>query len=240
MYNLRVADIDFRLEYEYPTMLKQAKDYIIDESDKSYKPIFGIILNKDSLVEFQKENPHLSINDCEYLLTGAAFYEKLIEFKGVLLHSSAVVVDGYAYLFSAFSGVGKSTHTGLWLDYFGDKAYILNDDKPALRMTDGRVYAYGTPWSGKTDLNRNVKVPVAGICFIERSQKNYIRRAETFEAFGKFFEQTVRPDNEEKTDLFMGTINDIFCNLPIYIMGCNISPEAVETSYNEMRKGIIK
>ncbi len=240
MYNLRVADIDFKLEYEYPTMLKQAADYIVEEGTEGYKPLFGIFLNKSALKEFQAENPHLTINDCEYLLTGAAFYEKLIEFKGVLLHSSAVVVDGYAYLFSAFSGVGKSTHTGLWLDYFGDKAYILNDDKPALRMTGGRVYAYGTPWSGKTDLNRNLKVPVAGICFIERSEENHIRRAETFEAFGKFFEQTLRPEDEEKTDMFMETINDIFCNLPIYIMGCNISPQAVETSYNEMRKGIIK
>ncbi|MCD8089030.1 MAG: hypothetical protein LUD81_00095 [Clostridiales bacterium] len=240
MYNMRVADIDFKLEYKYPTMLKQAAAYVVEDGAENFKPTFGIFLNKSSLEEFQAENPHLTINDCEYLLTGAAFYEKLVEFRGIMLHSSAVVVDGYAYLFSAASGTGKSTHTGLWLDYFGDRAYILNDDKPALRMTENGIYAYGTPWSGKTDLNRNLKVPIAGICFIERSEENHIRKAGTFEAFGRFYEQTIRPESEENMAMFMETANDIFSSVPIYIMGCNISHEAVETSYNEMRKGIIK
>ena len=73
----------------------------------------------------------------------------------MLLHSSAVVVDGYAYLFSADSGTGKSTHTGLWKQHFGDRAYIINDDKPAIRKVDGEWYVFGTPWSGKTDTSVN-------------------------------------------------------------------------------------
>ena len=51
------------------------------------------------------------------------------------------MVDDYAYVFSADSGTGKSTHTQLWLEHFGDRAYILNDDKPAIRLIDGKVYA---------------------------------------------------------------------------------------------------
>lgn len=240
MYDLRIADIDFRLDYKYPRMIKQSRDYIV-ENKAGFKPIFGISLNDEYLEDFHNENSHLSMDDCEYLLTGACFYEKLIEYKGVMLHSSAVVVDGYAYLFSADPGTGKSTHTGLWLEWFGkDKAYILNDDKPALRIIDNTVYAYGTPWSGKTDLNTNKKVPVAGICFIERAEKNSIRHAETFDAFGRFFTQTVRPREEKIMDMFMDTVNDVFSRIPMYIMGCNISFEAVQTSYNAMKEGILK
>lgn len=239
MHDLRVADIDFRLDYKYPRMINQSEEYLM-EGDESFKPIFGISLNEEYLEDFHSRNPHLSLDECEYLLTGACFYEKLIEYKGVMLHSSAVVVDGYAYLFSADSGTGKSTHTGLWLEYFGDKAYILNDDKPALRIEDGKVFAYGTPWSGKTDLNRNKKVPVAGICFIERAETNSIRKAETFDAFGRFYTQTVRPYEENIMGMFMDTVNEIFNAVPIYIMGCNISREAVLTSYNAMKEGIVK
>ena len=79
----------------------------------------------------------------EYLFTGFSFYKQLLNFGGFMLHSSAVVVDGKAYLFSANCGTGKSTHTKLWLNLFGDQAYILNDDKPALRLEDGTWYAYG-------------------------------------------------------------------------------------------------
>lgn len=82
---------------------------------------------------------HLSDEDCEYLSSGGSFYNQLLKFDGMLLHSSAVVMDGYAYLFSAPCGTGKSTHTALWRKVFGeDRARILNDDKPALRFEDGR------------------------------------------------------------------------------------------------------
>ena len=90
----------------------------------------------------------------------------------------AVVVfamDGQAYLFSADSGVGKSTHSRLWQQVFGDqRVTIINDDKPALRLRDGVWYVYGTPWSGKYGLNHNLCYPLAGICFLERSKTNKI------------------------------------------------------------------
>ncbi len=101
------------------------------------------------------KHPDVSDDVGEHMSTANSFYTKLLDFDGIRLHSSAVVVDGRAYLFSATSGTGKSTHTGLWLELFGDKAYIINDDKPAVRLRDGVWYAYGTPWSGKHDNSVN-------------------------------------------------------------------------------------
>lgn len=71
---------------------------------------------------------------------------------------------------------GKSTHTKQWQKYFGaDQAIIINDDKPVLRRLEDGWYAYGTPFSGKTDENVNKKVKLQGICMLERGE-NRIRQ----------------------------------------------------------------
>ena len=72
------------------------------------------------------------------------------------------------------SGTGKSTHTALWLKNFAPRASIINDDKPAIRIQKDGIFVYGTPWSGKTDQNKNVKVPLQGIAFLERGEENSI------------------------------------------------------------------
>lgn len=134
-----------------------------------------------------KEHPELVQDDWEYMLTGSDFYTELIKYNGILLHSSCVVVDDYAYVFSADSGTGKSTHTQLWLEHFGDRAYILNDDKPAIRLIDGKVYACGTPWSGKYDYSTPKIVELAGICFLQRSETNWIKRLKQAKRFLIYF-----------------------------------------------------
>ena len=142
---------------------------------------------------YQERNPQMTEEDAEYLGTGSSFYRKIIEHDGMMLHASAVVVEGKAYLFSANSGTGKSTHTALWLKLFGKRAFILNDDKPALRYQEGTWYAYGTPWSGKNDISTNIGVPLAGIALLERSENNEIYPSEGPECILPLFRQTIRP-----------------------------------------------
>ena len=105
----------------------------------------------------------MSDDDLAYMESARLFYSKLIDFEGFYLHSSAVELEGRAYLFSGPCGTGKSTHTRLWQSTFGEAAQVFNDDKPALRRREGRWYAYGTPWCGKDGINQNKKVPLAGI-----------------------------------------------------------------------------
>lgn len=73
-----------------------------------------------------------------YFESGRQFMAQLPRFDGFYLHSSAAAVDGKAYLFSGPSGVGKSTHVGLWQELLGDNVCRFNDDKPPLRRLDGR------------------------------------------------------------------------------------------------------
>ena len=127
-------------------------------------------------LQLQQMQPQLDRNTCEYLTTGDGFYRQLIGFDGMLLHASAVIMDGWAYLFSAPSGTGKSTHTALWQQIFGEeRARILNDDKPALRLENGRFYAYGTPWSGKTPCYINQRARVGGIIQLSQAHANKVR-----------------------------------------------------------------
>ena len=183
------------------------------------------------------EQPHLSIEECEYISTGASFYRQLLNFDGLVLHASAVVLDGYAYLFSAKSGTGKSTHTRLWLDSFGDRAFILNDDKPALRLEDGVWYAYGTPWSGKHDISVNARVPVAGICMIRRSEENTIRSLGGSQAIFALLEQTLRPADPVLRAKLMELLDKLLTMVPVWEMGCNMDPEAARISYEAMSQG---
>ena len=60
--------------------------------------------------------------------------EKMTDFNTILYHSSAIAVDGEAFLFTALSGTGKSTHTRLWRELLGERAVMVNDDKPMLRV----------------------------------------------------------------------------------------------------------
>lgn len=173
----------------------------------------------------------------EYMVTGAMFNRQLLEYRGCMLHSSAVVVNGYAYLFSANSGTGKSTHTQLWKEHFGDEAFIINDDKPVLRCENGQWYVYGTPWSGKTDKNVNAKAKLGAIVFLERSKENWIETIEVKEAIPKFFGQTIRKLNQiENMDKVLEIMGDALIENPIYKMGCNISDDAVVTAYERIRR----
>ena len=120
---------------------------------------------KEDYEKLRKQYPHLSIEECEYSCAGAEFYMKLLKHQGFMIHASAVEKEGKAYLFSAPSGTGKSTHAQLWRQTFkGEPIRIINDDKPAVCLQNGVFYACGTPFSGKTDKNENRKAPIQGLC----------------------------------------------------------------------------
>lgn len=184
--------------------------------------------------QLHEKHPYLSMEDCEYLSTGSSFYTQLLNYNGMVLHSSCVVVDDRAYLFTANCGTGKSTHTKLWLKTFGDRAYILNDDKPALREIDGVWYACGTPWSGKHDISRNICVPVAGIALLERGSKNEIVPHGGLPAIQFILGQVTRPNSAAYRILVLETLDRLMQKVPVWKLKCNMEPEAALVSYGAM------
>mgnify|MGYP005762280455 CR=1 FL=1 len=229
---LKVADVTLEIDLKYNKTIRQSKDYEA-EFDKTN---ISIHIPDEDYAAFKNEAPYLSDEDIEYIYTGAAFYEALLHFNGFMLHSSGVVVDNYAYLFSADPGTGKSTHTDLWVKYFGnDRAKIINDDKPAIRMINDKIYVYGTPWSGKTDQNINMKVPLGAIVFLERSEDNWVKEIEPKEAIPLILQQTIRPREPEVMIKLLDMLDIVLRRVKLYRLGCNISEEAVKVSYNGIK-----
>lgn len=193
------------------------------------------VINIESQLEAPPAYAHFDKGAVEYMLNGAKFACKLLTKNGFMLHSSAVAYEGNAYLFSADSGTGKSTHTAFWRQCFGeDKTVIINDDKPALREVDGVFYASGTPFSGKSDLNTDITVPVRAVCFIYRSEKNEIRRLAPDEALEPIFNQIMRPKSPELLNLCFEVLDSFLRKVPIFSLGVTYSPDAAVFAYENI------
>lgn len=172
-----------------------------------------------------------------YLESGEYFAYRLLDHDGLMLHASAVEVDGKAYLFSANSGVGKSTHTRLWQTMLGPRAQIINDDKPSLRCLDGVWYAYGTPWCGKDGINQNRRVPLAGICFLKRGSENLIRRLDAKGAMERLLPQTLRIfRSRDKLLTMLGHLDRLLTQIPAFELECLPEEAAARLSYETMRR----
>ena len=199
----------------------------------SSTPDFGIIGMKSNIERMMRDEG-LTEQEAEYVASGARFYNNLVSFGGFMLHSSAVCYNGKAYLFTADSGTGKSTHTSLRKKYLNDKAFILNDDKPAVRLIDGKFYAAGTPWSGKTDQNENVLVEIGSVAFLKRGKENKISLLNPSLAVLPLLSQTSFPTSSERVDALSKLLEQFVTNIPIFELYCDISEQAFITSFEKM------
>lgn len=160
--------------------------------------------------------------------------EFLFDRDVLMTHGSTVAVDGKAYLFTAKCGTGKSTHTRLWRQVFGQRAQMVNDDKPFLKVTEGGVLACGSPWSGKHGLDENITVPLQGICILERGKENRIEPIPVEEALPMLLHQSYCPLNEDKREEFESLVKNLAEKIPLWRMYCNMDPSAAEVSHKAM------
>ena len=155
---------------------------------------------------------------------------------GLVFHSSALSTKGSAILFSAPSGTGKSTHTGLWCEYVAGSE-VFNDDSPAIMIENGEVVAYGTPWSGKSDINKNVRLDVKAIVFLERGLENQIEPLEKRERFLRFVGQSFCAPFTSLLGITLDLQEKICSQVPMFKLKCNISEQAVKTVYEQVFEG---
>lgn len=179
-------------------------------------------------------NPDLKdLDTAQYMGTGVYFARALLAHEGTYLHSSAVLLDGKAYLFSANSGTGKSTHTEKWCRLFG--ATYLNDDKPALRRINGVWMAYGTPWSGKHDLSSPEGAPIGGIVLLKRGEENAIQPASLANAVPFVMSQSLWRLNKEQMQSQLTLIDDLMRSVPVWELTCRNDDEAAILSHRVVR-----
>ena len=152
-----------------------------------------------------------------------------------LMHGSCIAVDGEAFLFTAKSGTGKSTHTRLWRQLFGDRAVMVNDDKPLIRAAKNGAIAYGTPWDGKHRLSTNIAVPLRAVCILERAEKNSIRRITAGEEYPMLLQQIYRPLDPDAMKKTVELIDRLTASVDLWKLGCNMDPEAAEVASAAMK-----
>lgn len=167
---------------------------------------------------------------------GRQFAEFLLGHGTLWLHGSALALDGCGYLFTARSGTGKSTHTRLWRQVFGERAVIVNDDKPFVTLTEGGALLHGSPWSGKHGLDTNITVPLKGICLLERGSQNHIAPTEAEALLPLLRKQAYEPLTPEKAAVSQALLQDLSQNVPLWRMACTKDKEAAEKASEAMHR----
>lgn len=222
-FKLKVAEKVIKINCNY-----NCKEYTTDETED-----FSIEIEPKD-IEFERERATIECSDgyLELLAIHRKISEIMPKYNTILFHGSVLAIDGKGYLFTAPSGTGKSTHTRLWKEYFKDRVVVVNDDKPFLKIEDDEVFAYGTPWDGKHRLSSNIKVPLKGICILSQNKENWIKKIDSKNVYPYLYNQVYHILNERENAIKTLQIFDKLLKIvPIYKMGCNISYDAVKTSY---------
>ena len=210
-------------------------------------PDFTVRTTREDIESERGRNVHgdagepFASQDCsrgylEELAVYRAIAEHMPYFDTLLFHGSAIAVDGAAYIFAARSGTGKSTHARLWRRLLGERAIMVNDDKPLVRPETHGATVFGTPWDGKHRLSANIAVPLKGICVLERAEANQIRRITVEEAYMPLLKQTYRPMDRAAMGRTLDLLRRLTSRVRLYRMGCNMEIEAAEIAYAAMRE----
>ncbi len=175
-----------------------------------------------------------SDEELEYLAVYRSISEQMPFYQRMLFHGSAVSVDGNAYIFTAPSGTGKSTHTALWRQVFKERAVMINDDKPIIQLEQDRALVHGTPYTGKHRLGGRIAAPIRGICLLERGLKNAVWPVSKKEIYPFLLRQTYRPNQTQAFAQTLTLLDELCRTTGLFRMTCTMDPEAAEIAYQTM------
>lgn len=196
---VRIAEINILIHSKYERVYRDCRDYIIKEPQGHDLEIVideGMLSKELEQIQQSDINFH-SLKAAESLLVHRLIAEALPDYNAFLMHGASVAVNDSAYLFSAKSGTGKTTHVRRWLKGL-DNAFVVNGDKTVILMRENEAFACGTPWCGKEKFGRNVLVPLKSIIMMERSDRNYMEKVSFKTVFPSLLEQTFLSSDARK------------------------------------------
>ena len=225
----KIADLIVEMNPKFNNTLERAKPFLYDGSRDADFELKISDKYLDQLMSKAAEG--VTVEQMENFALSGVFNRAAIKYGVMLVHSSALIYNNGAYLFSADSGVGKSTHTKLWLKAFGDKVHIMNDDKPVVRLYDNHAQAYGTPFDGGSGIALNENYPLKAIIFIERGEENSVRIPENKEIIQKLYFQTAHIVNRETAEKMLINMERLLHLTKFYVLTCNMDISAAYTAY---------
>ncbi|MBQ6997633.1 MAG: hypothetical protein IJN60_04585 [Oscillospiraceae bacterium] len=226
------AGICVEIHHIYPYFANQAQKYLSEKAAE-----FSVTVTQADIDREKAAGEVATADDgyVESLVIYRMLCEKLLERNVLLFHSAAISMEGKAYLFTAPSGTGKSTHIRLWRKRFGKAVGIINGDKPLISVSPQEIRAWGTPWDGKEHWSANTSAPIAAICQLGRGEENEIHPLSPEDALPILFAQTYRPATEEGMRKTVQLLAEIARRVPVWQLKCNMSTQAAEVSCAAMR-----
>ncbi len=240
-FDIKLADLTFHINSVYNTPKRICKDYLIDERGEQ-----NIVVTQED-IDLERLKVMSDVPGVDQSLRTApdphletiSLLRKLADCcslnNRILMHGSSIAVDGNGYIFTAVSGTGKSTHTGLLRDLLGERAVMINDDKPFLYVADDQIYVCGSPWMGKHCLGNNIMVPLKGIFFLKRSEENVLKPIAPYDALPLLIAQCHRPEDQLMMLNTLDMMDKILSRVSLYEFGCNMDPSAAELSSSVMK-----
>ena len=229
----RIAETEIGIRSPYDAHRSFCKDYI-SQSNETPELIIDIT-EEDIKKEFSNYKTYTPTPEGASLsLIFRKLSEYIIKKGGFMMHSAVIEYSGRAYAFTAPSGTGKSTHIKNWRKLLGDRINIVNGDKPIIICKNGVFYACGTPWAGKEGWQRNVCVPMGGICRIKRGSENRIQGLNSGDCAEIVLKSTLIPTDTELLMTLLDTVDAFATEVPSYELYCTADENSAAVSFEAM------
>lgn len=232
MFGIRIAGLKAGLTNKYPFVFEQCQAYLAH--DTAPFDLYALATDKEIEAELSLDMGADDHGGAESICLYRAIAKQLHRFDALLMHGAVIGYKDKAYAFLAPSGTGKSTHIRLWHRYLGDDVFPVNGDKPILRRENGIFTAYGTPWAGKENWQRNVGLVLAGICLVTRATENTVVRLSDAQAVSGVLRQIYLPPEPEGALATMALADELISKIPIYLLGCDMTEGAVKASFEAL------
>lgn len=230
MITVKIADIPIGIDNRYDYIERISQDYLTDD-----EPLFAVFATDEDL-EYEQTlaDADLSLGYIESVALFRKIAERLPMYDAVVFHGAVLAKSNRAYAFTAKSGVGKTTHTRLWLTEFGSEVHYINGDKPIIRIVNGVPYAYGTPWRGKEGYGTNESAPLAAIALLERGENNAAEIIDSSQGVVRLVKQVYIPKDPVCASLAMRVADRILASVRFIELKCNMDNEAALVSARAM------
>lgn len=232
-FNVKLANLECFISSYSPALKEFLKDYLVEETGEAKLELAVTKSDIEAEREADKEEEY-SLQYLETLAVLRKLANRLPEYNRFLFHGAAITWKEKGFLFTAPSGTGKSTHIALWRKYLGADVEIVNGDKPILEGKESEVQVYGTPWAGKEGWQKNRSTRLDSLCILEQAKENEIRKLNPTEAVPRLLRQTYFPDDAKQAGKTLELLDLLLKNVPVYLLRCNISKEAVKCSFEAM------
>lgn len=229
---VKLADKYIEINSIHDELKTFLKDYLVS-SDIATD--FSISLTMEDIMREQEtiSDTPFSLTYLETLALLRKLAEKMPSYQRMLIHGASISYGEQAYLFTAPSGTGKSTHIRLWKKYLGDDVKIVNGDKPFISLENAPII-YGSPWAGKENWHKNCQMPLKAICFIQRGTENSIKKIEASDCIPLLFKQVYLPSDTTAAGLTLELMDALLKKTSLYVLTCDMSEDAVRCSFETL------